>query len=94
MKPIFTGLLLIITCCSSAYADDGFTPSEVKLNKQIQDQLAKLQVQQQQQLDKLNTQIQQQLVKLQSDLQKQIQTSNSQIQGQLKKLTDQINKPG
>lgn len=86
VKIIFSTLLL----CSSAFADDGFTPSEVKLNAQIQDQIKALQAQQQQQLEDMNTKIQAQMQKLESDLETEIQTANTQIQGQLKTLQDQI----
>lgn len=77
---------------STAFADDSFTPAEVKLNAQIQAQIKAMQDQQQQQLDELNTKIQAQIQKMQADLQSQAQTANNQIQGQLKQMQEQINK--
>lgn len=76
---------------SLVFADtSGFTPGEVKLNAQIQNQIKSLQEQQQQQLAALSTQLQAQIKQVQSDLEKEIQTANTQTQEQLKQLQAQI----
>ena len=73
------------------------------LNQKIQDQLQKIQADQQKQLQTVNQQLQAQVQKLQSEQQKQLQTMNKQFQDQIKKaqtnleseiqtLNSQINK--
>lgn len=92
MKKTMQAAILSIITCAMAHADDGFTPNEVKLNQQIQEQIKALQSQQQEQIQKLNTQFEAQISKVQADLEKQIQTANNQIQDQLKQIQSQINK--
>ncbi len=90
MKLISSIIFCTLAFSSIAFADDGFTPGEVKLNTQIQTQIKALQDQQQQQIADLNTKLQAQIQKVQSDLQNQIQTANTQIQDQLKQIQAQI----
>jgi uncharacterized protein YlxW (UPF0749 family) len=90
MKFVLSMIFCTLTCSSLAFADDGFTPGEVKLNAQIQAQIKSLQDQQQQQLATLNSQLQAQIQKVHDDLEREIQTANSQTQDQLKQLQAQI----
>lgn len=92
MKHLLSIMFGSLACTSLAFAADttGFTPGEVKLNAQIQEQIKALQQQQQQQISTLNTQLQAQIQKVQTELEKEIQTANAQTQEQLKQLQSQI----
>lgn len=80
-------LFVLVTISNITYADSNNVSQQIQLlNSQIQAQLQKVQVDQQNQILAMNKQVQMQLKQMQTDLQAQIQSANAQNQEQLKQL--------
>lgn len=80
-------LFVLVGISNITYADSNNVSQQIQfLNSQIQAQLQKIQVDQQNQILAMNKQVQMQLKQMQTDLQAQIQSANAQNQEQLKQL--------